>query len=406
MAYSRWLRIGGTLMVGLFVAYIDRTNLSVSLPTVSKDLGFAGANFAVTSSWVLTTFLMGYAFANVFGGVLFQRFDPKWVAIWMMIIWSVATILTGWVTSVGLLLVYRLILGVTEGIYWPQQSRFARAWFAPTELSRANALIQYYGQYLALALGFLILTPIYNAFGWHTLFFLTGGLGLFVMVPLYLATLRQESEAPFRDKTQKEVTHSKLTLKAFGGFPFTMLVFSYITQGMFFWGITLWIPLAVKSLGFSGVWLALGSALPYFAAVAFAIPMSYISDKTGKRVLIAALGLIIPGFMLMTLPHISSGEVKLALITLAMGYYASSFTPNIWSIVQGSVEPRAVGPAAGIINGLGAGGGGTVAGFLVGLIYRATGSYMSGFLVLGVLVIIGGVVMLAYGRIKAREQTS
>jgi hypothetical protein len=122
--------------------------------------------------------------------------------------------------------------------------------------------------------------------------------------------------------------------------------------------------------------------------------------------LIAALGLIIPGFMLMTLPHISSGEVKLALITLAMGYYASSFTPNIWSIVQGSVEPRAVGPAAGIINGLGAGGGGTIAGFLVGLIYRATGSYMSGFLVLGVLVIIGGGVMLAYGRIKAREKTT
>ncbi len=340
----------------------------------------------------------------MFGGVLFQRFDPKWVAISMMVIWSVATILTGWVTSVAVLLLYRLILGVTEGIYWPQQSRFARAWFAPRELSRANALIQYYGQYLALALGFLILTPIYTAFGWHTLFFLTGGLGLFVMVPLYMAMLREESEAPYLDKTPKEVAKSKLTLKAFGGFPFTMLVFSYITQGMFFWGITLWIPMAVKSLGFSGVWQALGSALPYFAAVAFAIPMSYISDRTGKRVLIAALGLIIPGFMLITLPQIGSGPLKLALITLAMGYYASSFTPNIWSIVQGSVEPRAVGPAAGIINGLGAGGGGTIAGFLVGLIYKATGSYMSGFLVLGVLVILGGVVMLAYGRIKAKEK--
>ena len=42
---SAWWRIGGTLMVGLFVAYLDRTNLSVSLPQLSKDMGFAGDNF-------------------------------------------------------------------------------------------------------------------------------------------------------------------------------------------------------------------------------------------------------------------------------------------------------------------------------------------------------------------------
>ena len=52
---------------------------------------------------------------------------------------------------------------------------------------------------------------------------------------------------------------------------------------------------------------------------------------------------------------------KLALITVALGYYASSFTPNIWSILQETVEPQAVGPASGIINGLGAGGGGAAA---------------------------------------------
>ena len=175
---SRWLRIGGALMVGLFVAYLDRINLSVGLPSIAKDLGFTGANFAVTSSLALTTFLIGYAVANVFGGILTRRFDPKWVVIWMFIIWSVSTIATGWVTSVVLLLVCRLILGVTEGIYWPQQSRFAKGWFAPHELTRANSIIQYYGQYGALAIGFMILTPIYDAMGWQTLFFITGGLGL------------------------------------------------------------------------------------------------------------------------------------------------------------------------------------------------------------------------------------
>lgn len=48
-----------------------------------------------------------------------------------------------------------------------------------------------------------------------------------------------------------------------------------------------------------------------------------------------------------------------------MGYYAASFT-NIWSIIQSNVKPHAIGPASGIINGIGAGGGGTLAGLMVG----------------------------------------
>jgi len=396
---SKWLRIGGTLMVGLFVAYLDRINLSVGLPSIAKELGFAGANFAVTASLALTTFLIGYAVANVFGGILTRRFDPKWVVIWMLAIWSVSTILTGWVTSVALLLVCRLILGVTEGIYWPQQSRFAKGWFAPNELTRANSMIQYYGQYFALAIGFMILTPVYDAMGWQALFFITGGLGLFVMVPLYFKLLRPESEAPYLQRKAGEET--KLTLKALGGWPFVLLVFSYITQGMLFWGITLWIPMAVKSLGFTGTAQAIGSSLPYFAAIALAVPMSFISDRTGKRVLIASLGLFIPGILLMLLPQVDSGYMKLGLITLALGYWASSYTPNIWSIIQSTVEPKAVGPASGIINGLGAGGGGTLAGFLVGLLYKSSGSYMTGFVALGVLVILGGTALLVYGKVKS-----
>ena len=66
-----------------------------------------------------------------------------------------------------------------------------------------------------------------------------------------------------------------------------------------------------------------------------------------------------------------------------------------------SGKTSAVGPAAGIINGLGAGGGGTIAGFLVALMNSYTGSYMAGFMVLGVLVIIGGVCLLVYGRVMA-----
>jgi MFS family permease len=387
-------------MVGLFVAYLDRSNLSVSLPSVAQDMGFAGEGFSVTSSLALTIFLIGYALANILGGILTRRMDPKTVVIWTFALWSVATVVIGFTSSLATLLVCRAVLGLAEGVYWPQQSRFARGWFAADELTKANSLIQYYGQYLALAVGFMVLTPIYQAFGWRTLFFLTGGLGLIAIVPLYAFCLRPESEAPYRTEASGQPS-APLSFEALGGLSFVLLVFSYITQGMLFWGITLWIPLAVKSLGFSGIDQAMASAVPYAAAVLFAVPISMISDRTQKRVLIASLGLLIPGGMLLLLPQVDSGLAKMALITVALGLYAGSYTPNIWSILQSTVAPEAVGPASGIMNGLGAGGGGTIAGFLVAMLQSATGSYMSGFMVLGGLVVLGGLSLLTYGRLKS-----
>ena len=400
---SRWWRIGGALLTGLFVAYLDRTNLSVALPSVAQDLGFSGARFPLMSSWVLTIFLIGYALANVVGGVATRKLEPKTVVMASFAIWSTATLFAGLANGVAVMLICRLILGIAEGVYWPQMSRFVRDWFAPDELSKANSIIQYYGQYLALATGFLLLTPIYDAFGWRTLFFLTGAIGLVLIVPMYAKCLRPRSEAPFAEP-ENVAAVVPLTFNAVGGWAFVLLVISYITQGMLFWGITLWVPMAVKSIGFSGVAQALASSVPFVAAILFAIPMSMISDRTNKRVLIAGLGLMIPGAMLLLLPELHSGYAKLGLITLALGLYASSYTPNIWSILQLTARPSALGSASGIMNGVGAGGGGTIAGFMVGLLYRASGSYMLGFTVLGGIVIFGGIALLASGWIVTHRK--
>jgi MFS family permease len=394
-----WASIGGTLMIGLFVAYLDRSNLSVGLPGIAQDLGFSGASFAKVSSWALTTFLIGYTISNILGGVFTRKLDPKWIMIVCVAIWSVATLVVGTTGSIWILLACRFILGITEGIYWPQQSRFAKAWFTSAQRTTANSIIQYYGQYLALGLGFMILTPVYDALGWRTLFHITGLLGLIVIVPLYLWRLPRANAAPFPEAAPQAGAPARLTLAALGGKPFLLLMFSYLTQGALFWGITLWIPLAVRALGFTGFEQALASAVPYLFAVVMAIPLSRLSDRTRRRTLIAGLGLLIPGMMVVTLPFVDSAMAKMVLITLSLGLYASAFSPNIWSIVQSTVRADSVGPAAGIINGVGSGGGGTMAGFVVGMLYQSTGSYIPGFATLGVFVVLGGVAMLVFGRV-------
>ena len=398
---NRWIRIGGTLLIGLFVAYLDRSNLSIGLSSMMSALGVTGARTAIVSSLALTAFSLGYAFANFFGGIFTYRANPKIVVISVFVIWSITTLLTGWVASIGLLVFYRIILGVGEGVYWPQQSRFANAWFHPDELTKANSVIQYYGEFISLALGFAILTPIYNALGWRSLFFITGALGIIVIVPLFSKMLKAVPQE--QEKEMAAVTRQKLTLQSLGGPRFLLIIFSYLANGMLFWGITLWLPLVVKSLGFHGMASGYASAFPYLLAVILAIPMAIISDRTGKRTVIAALGLIVAGILLVFLPETTSDGVKLALITIAMGYYASSFTPNIWAIIQSTVDRTAIGPAAGIVNGIGAGIGGVLSGWIVGLLTSSTGSYLPGFVVLGIISVLGGLSLIVYGRLASRH---
>lgn len=63
------------------------------------------------------------------------------------------------------------------------------------------------------------------------------------------------------------------------------------------------------------------------------------------------------------------------------------------------MEPAAVGAAAGIVNGISAGAGGILAGWLVGLLHGSTGSYLPGFAVLGALGALGGLSLAVYGRL-------
>ena len=401
MFKSKWFRIGVTLMVGLFVAYLDRSNLSIALPGMEKELGIDGA---ATKSLALTGFLIGYALANFFGGFLANRLNPKITIVTMVFLWSVVQIMTAWISSAALLIAFRIILGIAEGIYWPQQFRFARAWFNKDEITRGTNLIQFYGQFLALSLGFIILTPIFDHLGWKWVFYITGGMGVFIVVPMFLAFLKNspdKASAPDEPAEEPEPAGGKISFSDLGGAPFLLLVFSYFANGMLFWGITLFIPMAVLSLGFSGFSQGVASALPYFLAILLAIPVSWYSDKTQKRGLIAACGLGSAGLFLIALPFIDSPFGKLALITLAIAWFTSCYTTNIWSIITSSVKKSAVGPAAGVINGVGAGLGGTTAGFVVQYLQSWSGSDVPGFTVLGVVAILGGISVYTYSRIMA-----
>jgi MFS family permease len=395
----KWLRISGLLLIGLFVAYLDRSNLSVGIKNISTDLGFSGEEFAGTSSLALTAFLVGYLIANFLGGFLTARIDAKWILLATVAGYSLCTVLIGFADSVGVLVALRVGVGIFEGIYWPQQFRMAKAWFDDREMSRASAMIQYYGQYLALALGFFVLTPVEASFGWRPMFWVLGAIGLVIILPLY-ARFLPTAPGTTTVSTAGRRSGGRLTFAAFGGWRFVLLVFSYFTNGMLFWGITLFIPLIVPTFGFATSINGLLAAAPYLVSLVLTVPMMLLADRTGRRGPIAVSGLVVGGVLLAGVALTTNPVLQFALICLGLGYFTAAYTPNIWAIAVTDLPAHVVGPATGIINGFGAGGGGIVAGALVGALLAATGTYALGLSVLGLVAIIGGLALLLYTRMR------
>ena len=103
-------------------------------------MGFAGEGFAAASSLALTIFLIGYALANVFGGLFTYRIDPKKIVIWTFLLWSLVALVIGFTSSLSMLFACCLVLRLIEGIYCVQPIRAGGAHIS-TALSSITANI-------------------------------------------------------------------------------------------------------------------------------------------------------------------------------------------------------------------------------------------------------------------------
>ncbi|MBO0746285.1 MAG: MFS transporter, partial [Candidatus Dormibacteraeota bacterium] len=118
------------------IAFIDRINIGVALPAMSKDLHFTETIGGLASG----IFFVGYLILQIPGGHLAERRSAKWLVFWLLLIWGVFAILTGFVQNVPELLAVRFLLGVTEGGVWPATLVLLAHWFPQDERARANNL--------------------------------------------------------------------------------------------------------------------------------------------------------------------------------------------------------------------------------------------------------------------------
>ena len=98
------------IFINVVINYMDRSNISVAGPAIAEDLQLN----TVELGFIFSAFGWTYAALQIPGGILVDRFGPRIVYTYSLILWSLATLLQGFVKGFALLFSLRLATGAFE----------------------------------------------------------------------------------------------------------------------------------------------------------------------------------------------------------------------------------------------------------------------------------------------------
>lgn len=150
------------LMMLLLVAinYIDRASLSVAMPLIAKEFDLSPA----MQGLILSSFFWTYAFMQVPGGMLADKYKPRIVIATATVFWGAFQALAAVCTNATMLMLTRLGLGASEAPIYPAGGKLNAIWMTKNERGRGATLLDG-GAPLGAALGSLIIAGLISELG-------------------------------------------------------------------------------------------------------------------------------------------------------------------------------------------------------------------------------------------------
>jgi ACS family D-galactonate transporter-like MFS transporter len=362
------------LFVTVVINYLDRSNISVAAPALSKDLNFDPKHLG----WILSAFGWAYATLQVPGGWLVDRIRPRYMYALICALWSLATMMQGFTRTFLLLFSLRLLLGVFEAPAFPICNRLVTTWFPDRE--RAGAIACYTsGQFVGLAFLTPLLALTQKHLGWQYVFILTGVLGL-AWAALWYAFYRDPSESRLMNEAEinyirgggglaessaakstslqrfswvdlgKTLSHRKLWGIYLGQFAVTSTMWFFLT----------WFPtylVTYRHMDFiKGSFLSsLPTSLPFLAAFFGILCSGLLSDFLMKRGFSASAARktpIIFGLLLSTsIVGANFAESRTWVLTfLTISSFGNGCSSIAWVMVSSLAPKRLLGLTGGVFN--------------------------------------------------------
>jgi len=181
---SRWIVIG-VFAVAAALNFLDRQLLAGAAPLLKVEFSLTNAQYGQ----LIAVFSMVYALSTPLAGLFVDRVGLKLGSVLALVLWSVAGAATGLTSTFAGLLTCRIALAIGESAGIPAATKASATYLQPRELGLGTAT-QSIGISAGSILAPLLIASMAPAFGWRSVFFVSGAIGL-LWVPLWLVVARR-----------------------------------------------------------------------------------------------------------------------------------------------------------------------------------------------------------------------
>jgi MFS transporter, ACS family, D-galactonate transporter len=178
-AHNRWAVLV-LLALGLMISHVDRTSMSAAFADRLFVQEFAFSH--VQRGWLGSAMFWSYGLLQMPMGWLVDRYGVKWPYAICFLFWCLAAAATGIVTTLGALIVVRLMIGIAESVVVPATYRYLADHFDETRKGTALGIYSIGGK-MGPALGAPVAAWLISVSSWKAMFVVTGLAGLLWLVP-------------------------------------------------------------------------------------------------------------------------------------------------------------------------------------------------------------------------------
>lgn len=350
------------LFVTVVINYMDRANISVAAAAIRAEFAVSTEAMGI----LFSAFAVPYMLLQIPGGVLADFVKGRILYPILLVCWSLATVVQGFVNSFTTLIAGRALIGVFEAPTYPTNDNIVTNWF-PRE-KRASAISVYTsGQFLGLAFLTPILTAIQAGYGWRGLLIITGLVGIVWAVVFYYAFPRNP---PSPESIGNAPPSAKATKKR--AFKFSDLRVAFVHRKL--WGLYLgqfclgtmtiffltWFPTYLQEYrGIELVQSGLLGAIPFMAAFAGVLLSGHSSDymvKKGFSPEFARKAPVLTGMVISTIIVAANftEDTTLIMIFLSIAFFGNGLASIAWVFVSLLAPTGRVGLVGGVFNSCGA----------------------------------------------------
>jgi EmrB/QacA subfamily drug resistance transporter len=165
------------LVIGFFMILVDLTIVQVATPTIIEDL-HASVNQVV---WVSSAYMLAYAVPVLITGRLGDRYGSKYLYLTGLVVFTAASVWCGLTTTVGALIVARIVQGLGASMMTPQTMAIITRIFPAAQRGAAMAV---WGATagVAMVVGPILGGVLTDNLGWEWIFFVNIPVGLIAFV--------------------------------------------------------------------------------------------------------------------------------------------------------------------------------------------------------------------------------